>query len=28
MGSSVFAIKAHQNYTYCFCYGSTTHKLV
>ena len=28
IGSSIFAIKTHQNYTCCFCYGPTTQKLV
>jgi len=26
-GSSTFAIKTHQNYTCCFCYGPTTENL-
>jgi len=25
---SIFVVKTHQNYTYCFCYGPTTQKLV
>jgi len=28
IGSSIFAVKAHQNYTCCFCYGPTTQKLL